>query len=310
MTRVSEASSEAVLFQLYREQHDCEVVAQFRIMGEPVSKARARFTKRGSKVHAYTPERTKTGEEMVAWRFKQAAPGHQPDSEWTYGVFAVFFNGTRQRRDVDNMLKLILDGLNKVAWADDSQVDEVSGRRGVDIATNARTEVLIYKVGAVRKPPQGNCAHCDQRFDMYNSWKQMKKFCSPECRVEARRIARVRICAHCENEFSNTHLENPPKYCSTVCKSAAGRRDVECNHCGTTFSKQACHVRKQNYCTTECRDTSARLRRTKDAKASCQTCDGFVSKKTYMQCRACRMKGLPVPGKPILPVTPITGEKP
>lgn len=298
--RVSDASNEAVRFELHREMSECEVVAQFTIPGEPVSKARARFTKRGSKSHAYTPEKTKTGEETVAWKFKQAAPRHRPDSESTYGVFAVFFNGTRQRRDVDNMLKLILDGLNKVAWADDVQVEEVSGRRGVDVAANARTEVLVYKVGAVRKPPQGECAHCGGQFDMYNSWNNKRRYCSAECRVEARRLARVRTCVHCGKEFSNTHLENPPKYCSTECGYAARRRDVACDGCGVVFSKQACHVRKENYCSASCRDTAARKRRAKNAKGPCATCDGVVSKKTYKQCQACRTAGRPVTGKPLI----------
>ena len=35
-----------------------------------------------------------------------------------------------QRPDVDNLIKTVLDGLNGIAWADDAQVIEVSGRKG------------------------------------------------------------------------------------------------------------------------------------------------------------------------------------
>ena len=35
-----------------------ELVAEWSVPGEPVSKARARFTKHGSKTVAYTPEMT------------------------------------------------------------------------------------------------------------------------------------------------------------------------------------------------------------------------------------------------------------
>jgi Holliday junction resolvase RusA-like endonuclease len=41
------------------------------------------------------------------------------------------------------MAKLILDALNKVAWADDHQIDELILWRGRD-KDDPRTEVLIY----------------------------------------------------------------------------------------------------------------------------------------------------------------------
>lgn len=293
---ISQASDEAALFHLHRELHDCEVVARFTVDGEPVSKSRARFTNRGSKTRAYTPEKTKTGEQAVAWKFKQAAPGHRPDKETAFGVFAIFFNGTRQRRDVDNMLKLILDGLNKVAWADDSQVDEVSGRRGLDLPENARTEILIYRTGRVDRP-KAACLQCGHLYDTYPSLAD-KKFCSAACGYESRKQAKTRACQHCGGQFVSHGIEVAPKYCSTDCGYAARRRDVPCNQCGVTFSKQACHVRKQNYCSAECRDTAARQRRAKNAKGPCQTCDGSVSKRTYTQCSACRLAGLQVPGQP------------
>lgn len=160
-TRFSEAGDQAACFTLFREAFDAPVVARFTIEGEPVSKSRARFTKRGSKTRTYTPEKTRQAEEKVAWLFRQAARGHKPDPDSTYGVMALFFAGTRQRRDVDNMLKLILDGLNKVAWADDDQVVEVSGRKSFEnrAPKRARTEVVVYRVGTVYRPT-ATCEHC------------------------------------------------------------------------------------------------------------------------------------------------------
>lgn len=50
-----------------------------------------------------------------------------------------------QRPDVDNLIKTVLDGLNGIAWGDDAQVVEVSGRKawsdGV-AQTNVRIETL------------------------------------------------------------------------------------------------------------------------------------------------------------------------
>lgn len=125
------------------------IVAAFTVHGEPVSKARPRFNHRGSKSHAYTPELTKAAESKVAAAFLEQTHRRGTDPDITYGISAHFFNGTRQRRDVDNMLKLVLDGLNKVAFPDDVQVTEVIGRKSFVSKYEARTEVIVYVVGTV-----------------------------------------------------------------------------------------------------------------------------------------------------------------
>lgn len=117
----------------------------------------------------------------MAWNFRRAAPRHRPDAEYTYGVFGLFFNGTRQRRDTDNMLKLILDALNKVAWADDDQVVEIAARKRQAQPGQARTEVLVYRIGTVERNLIA-CAHCGKKVDSYKS--RPRKFCSSNCRNE------------------------------------------------------------------------------------------------------------------------------
>jgi len=134
---------DAAYFGLTRELHKVRVIARFTVDGEPVPKPRHQYTSRG-KGHAYNPKKASAAEALVALAFRQSAPGHEIRNDVTYGVSAVFFASTHQRRDVDNLIKLICDGLNGVAWADDVQVEEVSGRRGYD--KNARTEVMIYEL--------------------------------------------------------------------------------------------------------------------------------------------------------------------
>jgi Holliday junction resolvase RusA-like endonuclease len=286
-------ADESVAWMLAREQRPVEVVARFTIDGEPVSKSRARFTKRGSKTHAYTPEKTHQAEQVVAWKFRQAAPGHVAEKETAYGVMAVFFNGTRQRRDVDNMLKLILDGLNKVAWADDVQVEEVSGRRGHDLPENARTEVLIYRVGKVgRRTSQ--CEQCGKEYPTYVS-QPNRRFCSNECHLAWRAEQRRANCEQCGTVFERSH---GAKYCSKECKYKAGRVTISCDTCGKAFSRQKCHVTAQNYCSPTCRDKSLIARRKGKPQGTCEVCGGGVSRKEYRRCNACKLAGRPVTGKP------------
>jgi crossover junction endodeoxyribonuclease RusA len=297
--RMSEAGDDAACFMLHREMFDPGVVARFTIDGEPVSKARARFTNQGSKTRAYTPEKTHNAEQVVAWKFRAAAPRHKPDTESTYGVMALFFSATRQRRDVDNMLKLILDGLNKIAWADDDQVVEVSGRKTYvpGYPEDARTEVVVYRVGSVHRQTE-TCENCGNEYASYASWHGRRRFCSRECFSAWRLEQRLRKCQHCGDDFAPKNVIAPPKFCSRACADAARRATVTCSRCGKEFTKQRCHVRALNFCTTECRESHWREHRKAAAKGTCETCGGPTSKKTYRQCRPCKLAGTALSGKP------------
>lgn len=116
-------------------------VARFTVDGEPVSKGRPRH----GNGTTYTPAATKRAEEAVGWKFREAARSHKADADHEYGVVARFHLGTGKRRDVDNLLKLVLDGLNKVAWADDHQVTDVSARK-VRSPGAGRSEIVVYRI--------------------------------------------------------------------------------------------------------------------------------------------------------------------
>ncbi len=49
--------------------------------------------------------------------------GWPMDARYSVTVHAYF--GDKRRRDVDNVIKQVLDGLNGIAWEDDHQVDAV-----------------------------------------------------------------------------------------------------------------------------------------------------------------------------------------
>jgi Holliday junction resolvase RusA-like endonuclease len=111
----------------------------FTVAGEPMSKARARVTKSG---HAYTPKATIEAEGRVREAF--GATTHEGFSN-AVGVELAFYQGTRARKDIDNMAKLILDALNGVAWADDVQVSVLLARRVYVTKDRARTVIRVFE---------------------------------------------------------------------------------------------------------------------------------------------------------------------
>lgn len=281
--------------------HDArQLVASFVVEGEPVSKSRARFTKRGSKTFAYTPQKTLDGEKAIKEAFLAAVGEIPAGTDLTYSVRAEFFNGTRQRRDVDNMVKLILDGLTKVAWPDDNQVVEIAAKKHWVIRDEARTEVSVYVVGTMDAPTQP-CLHCGTPFRTYDSWKNnpsAKKYCSRECVYEHRMDKRERTCKHCGESFLRWGESKETIYCSVTCMSSDKRAAVTCGWCGNDFTKQRAHVRAVNYCSTECRTEGAKERRTKSFPGTCETCGGGTTRKEYKRCQPCKSATQGVSGKP------------
>jgi len=90
-----------------------------RIEATPVPKERARFTKYGG---VYTPQRTAAFEAMVA-----AAWIEQQGLTRTANPVTLFVNVgvVNMKKDLDNIVKSISDGLNNVAWLDDRQIVEL-----------------------------------------------------------------------------------------------------------------------------------------------------------------------------------------
>lgn len=95
------------------------IVISLSIPGEPVSKERPR-TVNG---HTYTPQKTLDHEAMIKdiWNLKVR--------KWNpMGRFHVMleFRVERDNKDIDNMIKTVLDALNKLAWDDDRQVQRIT----------------------------------------------------------------------------------------------------------------------------------------------------------------------------------------
>lgn len=108
--------------------------------GEPVGKARPRVTRQG---HAYTPQKTRDAEKAIAAAYKRKYGTYQQAEEAPLLLNVQAYmkvpksdnQQTRQKKisgeirptkkpDGDNILKLVADALNGVAYPDDKQLVE------------------------------------------------------------------------------------------------------------------------------------------------------------------------------------------
>ena len=98
----------------------------FTVPGPPKGKERPRFNR--STGRTYTPKSTRVYEDSVCASYQQAAPkGLEKDGIWS-ATLRIYFADLR-RRDLDNILKALLDGLEKGSvFRDDSQVKHIDAR--------------------------------------------------------------------------------------------------------------------------------------------------------------------------------------
>lgn len=118
---------------------------QFIVEGKPQGKARARtfYNSRVGKMQSITPEQTKSYENLIRWSYKAAGGKYLGEKTLQVHIEAVYpipkaFNKTKQgealgggirpttKPDCDNIIKVVLDALNGVAYYDDKQVVCVS----------------------------------------------------------------------------------------------------------------------------------------------------------------------------------------
>jgi Holliday junction resolvase RusA-like endonuclease len=112
----------------------------FTVEGVPRPKARAR---RGAGGRWYTPQATKAYEEAVGWAAR-AAGVHEP-CDGGVRLDIVLWMPDRRRRDLDNCAKSICDGLNGIAYLDDSQVAELVVKRRID-GQRPRAEITVAAI--------------------------------------------------------------------------------------------------------------------------------------------------------------------
>ena len=132
------------------------MTCDFVVEGKPVGKGRPRFRRMGNFVQTYTPANTAEYEKLVRLRFQNAG-GVITDKPVKIEIIAFFAppKSTRKQQkadmlanrifpvkkpDCDNIAKIILDALNKIAYKDDSQVIELSVKK----LYSEKAKVLVH----------------------------------------------------------------------------------------------------------------------------------------------------------------------
>ena len=119
----------------------------FVIYGKPQGKARPRF----AYGHAYTPKQTADYEKQIKNAFI-AAGGQMIESEGVIIEIDVYYKratadkkklSPTKKPDIDNICKIVLDGLNGVAYADDKQIVSLSANKYFAIKGAERVEVRM-----------------------------------------------------------------------------------------------------------------------------------------------------------------------
>ena len=193
------------------------VICDIALPGEPVSKQRP--GRRAGRT--YTAAETRRAEDAIRWQLRAA--GVRPDGDHTVEVRASFCCSTAQRRDIDNLLKLVLDACNGFAWGDDVQVEQVTAvvvRRAPEVGTHLTiTRLARYTrdcgwCGVAISPKPGR-----PRRDV--------RYCSKACYDAAQRPGTVVACAVCSRPLYRQPSETTKAMvCSRECDGAykRGRR--------------------------------------------------------------------------------------
>lgn len=93
------------------------------VEGQPLPKQRPRLGKHG----AYTPARTSAWEHSVSWQIGPVLSATEPFSG-PVSIELEFCRETHRRADLDNLVKAVLDALNKLAYEDDKQIVSIAAR--------------------------------------------------------------------------------------------------------------------------------------------------------------------------------------
>jgi Holliday junction resolvase RusA-like endonuclease len=236
---------------------------------EPIPKARPRVA-RG---HTYTPERTIQYEQEVGWLLKPKVTERNDRDDLR--VRLTFRTKTRQRKDIDNLAKSVLDACNGVVWKDDQQVVDLHAvlvRESPDPGFDIQVEVATAR--------GRSCKKCGAALTVVQ-----QSYCSKGCYDSSQRRGIYRACAGCGQPVYRQAGKAQAKtvYCSPECHLAHG---TKCRQCGGPVVGRASGTRSA-FCSGECSDAWHRSRPViSKLGGACSECGRPVARKAG-RCRAC-----------------------
>lgn len=139
----------------------------FTVPGRPQGKARARtyYNPKTKAMSSTTPDKTVLYENFIATCYMEAAGEKRfPDDSYIKARIQAFYEIPKsaskvkksamldgellpsKKPDIDNIVKAVLDALNKVAYRDDTQVVELQVRK--QYSERPRLEICLEEVGA------------------------------------------------------------------------------------------------------------------------------------------------------------------
>jgi len=137
--------------------------AVFIVPGEPQGKGRPRFARAGNQVRTFTPAKTAAYENLVKLEYERQCGGKRfgTDTMLVISIFAYYGipkSVSKKKReqmiagilrpikkpDMDNVVKVIADSLNGVAYRDDTQI--VTAVVEKYYAEDPRVEITITEV--------------------------------------------------------------------------------------------------------------------------------------------------------------------
>ncbi len=253
-----------------------KILFSIEMKGNPIAHERPRLGRYGK---VYTPTKTRNYKESLAWTIKLKTQdiNYKDNGESAYGVQAIFYRSNRQRIDVDNLLKAVLDSITQSGfWSDDSKVFEVAAR--IEKAqVNPRTNFIVYLYNSTNHIEASSdykfeekCAYCGGLMSLaktksYPSSK--RRYCSKECFYQSCRIKLK--CAYCEKDFE-------------IPRSLARQKTKK----GKVYTRSFC----SRVCSLTYWGQLKRIRGKESDKWKCKTCGGRVSRKEYIICKGCSMK--------------------
>lgn len=243
---------------LMSDQADLTDVRAFVHEGPPVSKSRARWSRKQQRF--YTPQATKDAEIDLAWRFKAAARGEV--LEGPVAILALFYRPNHQRIDADNLMKLVMDSATGAGiWLDDSQVTAQASYIEMDIE---RPRTVVAWSGTESTMVRGATF----------------------------------TCTVCGAEFIRPGLaakRKTPLFCSIACVQRARSKDpdgvpltvrVACDQCSTLYARK---TTAQRFCSEGCRRDWLRGHHRARRAAPNLCCDCGIPTPNHhaARCRAC-----------------------